>query len=42
MSDPLDRLSDEERKDAEEKSMPDWMDPMLAKLTHTESQAVES
>jgi DNA ligase D-like protein (predicted ligase) len=34
MSSPLDRLSDEDRAQAEETSMPDWMDPMLAKLTH--------
>ncbi len=34
MSNRLDRLSDEDRDRAEETSMPDWMDPMLAKLTH--------
>jgi DNA ligase D-like protein (predicted ligase) len=34
MSSPLDRLSAEDREQAEETSMPDWMDPMLAKLTH--------
>lgn len=34
MSSPLDRLSSEEREKAQETSMPDWMDPMLAKLTH--------
>ena len=34
MSDLIDRLSDEEREKARETSMPDWMDPMLAKLTH--------
>jgi bifunctional non-homologous end joining protein LigD len=34
MSSPLDRLSDEEREQADPTSMPDWMDPMLAKLTH--------
>ncbi|MGC9529664.1 MAG: non-homologous end-joining DNA ligase [Candidatus Bipolaricaulaceae bacterium] len=34
MSNLLQRLSDEEREKARETSMPDWMDPMLAKLTH--------
>jgi bifunctional non-homologous end joining protein LigD len=34
MSDLLQRLSKEERKKAQEISMPDWMNPMLAKLTH--------
>ena len=34
MSSPLESLSTDEREQAEQASMPDWMDPMLAKLTH--------
>lgn len=34
MGDLLERLPEEEREKAEEISMPDWLDPMLAKLTH--------
>jgi len=34
MSNQIDRLSEDAREQAEEKSMPDWVDPMLAKLTH--------
>jgi len=34
MDDLLERLPEEEREKAEETSMPDWLDPMLAKLTH--------
>ena len=34
MGDLLQRLSEEERGPARETAMPDWMDPMLAKLTH--------
>lgn len=30
----IDQLSDEARGEAKEGSFPDWMDPMLAKLTH--------
>ena len=35
MGSVLDRLSDEERGKAADAEMPDWVDPMLAKLTHT-------
>lgn len=34
MGSPLDRLSEHERARAEQTAMPEWMDPMLAKLTH--------
>ncbi len=34
MSSPLDRLSEDDHDQAEETPMPDWMDPMLAKLSH--------
>jgi DNA ligase D-like protein (predicted ligase) len=34
MGDLLQRISEEEREKARQTSMPDWMDPMLAKLTH--------
>jgi DNA ligase D-like protein (predicted ligase) len=34
MGDLLRRLSEQERGAARETAMPDWMDPMLAKLTH--------
>lgn len=34
MADLLQRLSQEEREKAREASMPKWMDPMLARLTH--------
>ena len=34
MGDLLQQLSDQERAPARETPMPDWMDPMLAKLTH--------
>ena len=34
MTELIDRLSEDARKKAEKKRMPDWMDPMLAKLTH--------
>jgi len=34
MGELIEKLSREEREKAEEKSMPDWADPMLAKLTH--------
>lgn len=34
MSDLLDRLSDQQRAAAERTDMPDWMDPMLATLSH--------
>lgn len=34
MPDLLNTLSDQEREKCRKKSMPDWMDPMLAKLTH--------
>jgi len=34
MGELIEELSKAEREKAEEKSMPDWLDPMLAKLTH--------
>ncbi|RUO63120.1 non-homologous end-joining DNA ligase [Pseudidiomarina insulisalsae] len=34
MTDLLQQLSDDDREQAKECSMPDWLDPMLAKLTH--------
>jgi len=34
MADLIEELSKEAQEKAEKKSMPDWMDPMLAKLTH--------
>ncbi len=34
MSGPFDALSDEERDALEERDHPDWLDPMLATLTH--------
>lgn len=34
MTDLMNELSEEARQKAKKKAMPDWMDPMLAKLTH--------
>lgn len=34
MGELIEKLGSDEREKAEEKSMPDWLDPMLAKLTH--------
>jgi len=34
MPDLINELSEEARKKATKKNMPDWMKPMLAKLTH--------
>ncbi|MGD9498636.1 MAG: non-homologous end-joining DNA ligase [Armatimonadota bacterium] len=34
MSSPLDRLSEQQRAKARATQMPQWMDPMLARLTH--------
>jgi len=34
MADLIEKLSEEAQEKAEKKSMPDWLEPMLAKLTH--------
>lgn len=34
MAELLDNFSETERKKCRKKSMPGWMDPMLARLTH--------
>jgi ATP-dependent DNA ligase len=34
VSDPFDALSDDQREALESRSQPEWVDPMLARLTH--------